>query len=88
MDLFKMFSKQSSKDVAKERLRLILIHDRCDMSKEVLDNIKDDILKVLSKYMEIDRSEIDVKMTNSEELTGNSAALVASIPIKKVKYNK
>ena len=83
-----MFSRQSSKDVAKERLRLILIHDRCDMSKEVLDNIKDDILKVLSKYMEIDSSEIDVKMTNSPELSGNSAALVASIPIKKVKYNK
>ncbi len=88
MDLFKVFSKQSSKDVAKERLRLILIHDRCDISKEILDNIKDDILKVLSKYMEIDSSEIDVKMTNSPELSGNSAALVASIPIKKVKYNK
>ncbi|HBC97049.1 MAG TPA: cell division topological specificity factor MinE [Clostridium sp.] len=88
MDLFKIFSRSSSKDVAKERLRLILIHDRCCVSKDVLENIKEDILKVLSKYMEIDCSEIDVKMTTPEKVNGDSAALVASIPIKKVKNNR
>ncbi|MCI1945802.1 cell division topological specificity factor MinE [Clostridium luticellarii] len=88
MDFFKIFSRSSSKNVAKERLKLILIHDRCNMSEDLLENIKEDILKVLSKYMEIDCSEIDVKMTTPEEIKGNSAALVASIPIKKVKNNR
>jgi cell division topological specificity factor len=51
MDFFKIFSRSSSKNVAKERLKLILIHDRCNMSEDLLENIKEDILKVLSKYM-------------------------------------
>lgn len=89
MDLFKMFSsKPSSKDVAKERLKLILIHDRSSISPEILESIKEDILKVLSKYMEIDSGEIDVKMTKMEELEGDSPALIASIPVKRMKINK
>ncbi|AKN32276.1 cell division topological specificity factor MinE [Clostridium carboxidivorans P7] len=89
MDLFKMFSsKPSSKDVAKERLKLILIHDRSSISPEVLESIKEDILKVLSKYMEIDNGEIDVKMTKMEELEGDSPALIASIPVKRMKVDK
>ncbi|AKA72092.1 cell division topological specificity factor MinE [Clostridium scatologenes] len=89
MDLFKMFSqKPSSKDVAKERLKLILIHDRSSISPEILESIKEDILKVLSKYMEIDDGEIEVKMTKMEELDGDSPALIASIPVKRIKIDK
>ncbi|AND85700.1 cell division topological specificity factor MinE [Clostridium tyrobutyricum] len=87
MDLFKIFSKKPSKEVAKERLRLILIHDRSNMSPDLLENIKEDILKVLSKYIEIDCGDVEVKMTSAEEDVGEgSPALVASIPIKKVKH--
>lgn len=89
MDLFKMFSQRpSSKDVAKERLKLILIHDRSSMSPEILESIKEDILKVLSKYMEIDDGEIEVKMTKMEEIDGDSPALIASIPVKRIKIDK
>lgn len=88
MDLFKAFSKPSSKDIAKERLRLILINDRCSMPQEVLEDIKEDILEVLSKYMEINYAEIDVRMTVTEKLEEDPVALVANIPVKKVKYNK
>ncbi|AWI06675.1 cell division topological specificity factor MinE [Clostridium drakei] len=89
MDLFKMFSqKPSSKDVAKERLKLILIHDRSSISPEILESIKEDILKVLSKYMEIDDGEIEVKMAKMEELDGDSPALIASIPVKRIKIDK
>lgn len=88
MELFKMFStKASSKDVAKERLKLILIHDRAKLSPEILESIKEDILKVLSKYIEIDNGEIDVKMTTTEEIQGDTPALIASIPIKRMKIN-
>ncbi|MBV7273070.1 cell division topological specificity factor MinE [Clostridium thailandense] len=86
MDLFKVFSsKSSSKDMAKERLKLILIHDRANISPELLNSIKEDILQVISKYFEIDNGEIDVKMTKLEEIPGESPALIASIPIKKMK---
>jgi cell division topological specificity factor MinE len=88
MDLFKIFStKTSSKDVAKERLKLILIHDRANISPELLDAIKEDILTVLSKYVEIDNGEVDVKMTTTEEIQGDTPALIASIPIKRMKTN-
>lgn len=89
MDLFKIFSqKPSPKDVAKERLKLILIHDRSSVSPELLEAIKEDILKVISKYIEIDNGEIDVKMTKMEEIEGELPALIASIPIKRMKMNR
>ncbi|MDF2504385.1 MULTISPECIES: cell division topological specificity factor MinE [Clostridium] len=89
MDLFKFFSnKPSSKDVAKERLKLILIHDRADLSPELLDLIKGEIMNVIARYVEIDNSDVEVKLTRVEEQDGNSPALVANIPIRKMKTKK
>lgn len=84
MDLLSMF-KSSSKDVAKERLKLILIHDRADLSPELLDVIKEEILSVIAKYVEIDNSDVEVKLTKTNVDEGNSPALVANIPIKRTK---
>lgn len=86
MDLFKMFSsKPSPKDVAKERLQLILIHDREDFSPEFLEEIKGEILKVLSKYAELENGDINVELTRTEEGENSSPALVASIPIRNMR---
>ncbi len=86
MDIFKIFSgKASSRDVATDRLKLILIHDRVNFSPDFLDDIKGDLLKVISKYVEIDDGEVEVKVTKTEEFEGGSPALIASIPIKKLK---
>jgi cell division topological specificity factor len=86
MDLFKMFSsKVFSKDIANDRLKLILIHDRADFSPDFLEMIRADLLEVISKYAEIDTGEIEVRMTKTEEYEGSSPALLASIPIKKIK---
>ncbi|MDU1411547.1 MAG: cell division topological specificity factor MinE [Clostridium sp.] len=86
MGLFQIFStKVSSKDVAADRLKLILVHDRATLSPDFLDNIKEEILKTVSNYAEIDGGEIEIRLTNADEYNGNSPALVASIPIKKVK---
>lgn len=84
MDLFSLF-KSSSKDVAKERLKLILIHDRADLSPELLETIKGEILNVIAKYVEIDNSDVDVKLTRTNVEEGSSPALVANIPIKKMR---
>ena len=86
MDLFKMFSsKPSPKDVARDRLQLILIHDRADISPEFLENIKCELLKVISNYAEFDSGDIEVKLTRTEETEGSAPALVASIPIKRMR---
>ncbi|AEB75560.1 cell division topological specificity factor MinE [Clostridium botulinum] len=86
MDLFKLFSgKPSSKEVAKDRLKLILIHDRSTIAPELLDMMKSDILRVISKYVIIDDEEVEVRLTKTEEVEASSPALIASIPIKKMK---
>lgn len=89
MDLFKLFSNRpSSKDVAKERLKLILIHDRADLSPELLELIKGEIMNVIARYVEIDNSDVEVKLTKVKEQDGNAPALVANIPIKKMRAKK
>lgn len=87
MDFFKnLFSiKSSSKEVAKDRLKLILIHDRGNLSPELLEHIKEDLLKVISSYVEIDCGDIDIRMTQMDEEQGSASALVASIPIRRMK---
>lgn len=86
MDLFKIFGRDKpSKDVAKERLKLILIHDRANVSPQFLDMVKGDIIKVISDYAEIDEKGLEIKLTRTNEDSSDSPALVANIPIKKMK---
>lgn len=86
MDLFKFFSRKNSpRDVAKDRLKLILIHDRSELSPELLDLIKTEILAAISKYVEIDSSFVEVALTTTGKEEGNSPALVANIPIRQMR---
>lgn len=71
----------SSKKVAKERLRLVLLHDRTSIPPHVLEALKSDLIACISKYMEIDNDNLDINLTNERE----TVALVANIPIMKVK---
>lgn len=77
----------NSKDVARERLKLVLIHDRANVSPQFLEMLKSEIVKVISNYMEIDDDEMDIKITKTRSETDNRIvpALVANIPIKNVK---
>lgn len=90
MDVFKAFNNKSSnasKDVAKERLKLILIHDRTNIPPQFIDMIKGDLIKVISDYVEIDEDGIEISLSTGDRASRNEnlSALVASIPIKKVK---
>ena len=85
MELFKVFSNKNSKDVARDRLKLILIHDRAKISPAVLEMMKKDILEVIEKYVVIDNEEVEVKLASMEELEECFPALIASIPIKEMK---
>ena len=86
LDLFKMFSNESktSKNVAKERLKLVLVHDRVDCSPQLLDMIKSDILNVIANYAEIEQDGLEIKMAKSRN-DGPISALVANIPLKNIR---
>ena len=77
-----MFKKENSKEDAKNRLKLVLIQDRAMLPSGVLENMKDDILKVLSKYVEIEKSKLNIEVCPYEE-DPRKIALVANIPILK-----
>lgn len=87
-DFFRFFGKEesTSKNIAKERLKLVLIHDRANVSPTFLDMIKGDIIKVISDYMEFDKDDIDIRITKVQNDDSDySSVLVANIPIKKMK---
>ncbi len=78
------FKKKSSGEVAKDRLKLLLVSDRSNCSPETMELIKNDIIKVISKYMEIDAEGLDIQITqNNDETEG--PALYANIPIRELK---
>ena len=88
MALMDFFRRKSSGDVAKDRLKLLLISDRANCSPEVMELIKNDIIKVISKYMEIDCENLDIQITQTESdgQNGRVPALCANIPIKDLKH--
>jgi len=88
LDLAKIFGRsKNSKDVAKDRLKLVLIHDRANVSPQFLEMLKSEIIKVITNYMDIDEKELDIQLTRTKGEDGDSyvPALYANIPIKKIK---
>lgn len=86
--IFHMNNKSdNSKDAAKERLHLVLIQDRASVSADFLEVMKQEIIDVIRKYIEIDEDAIDVRLTNNvnEDGKGTSPALYANFPITNVK---
>ena len=89
MGLFDIFKKKGSGDMAKDRLKLILVSDRANCTPELMEMIKNDIINVISKYMEIDAEGLDILITQteSEGNDGNVPALYANIPIKDMRHS-
>ena len=77
----------NSKDAAKERLHLVLMQDRANVSADFLELMKQEIIEVIKKYIEVDESAIDVRLTNkeNEDGTNGAPALYANIPILNIK---
>lgn len=76
-----------SKDAAKERLHLVLMQDRANVSADFLDLMKQEIIEVIKKYIDIDEGSMDVRLTNKENSDGTNGApaLYANIPIVNIK---
>lgn len=84
---FKRSEKEESKSTAKERLHLVLAQDRANISADFLEMMKQEILEVIKKYIDIDEKAIDVRLTNKENEDGGvgAPALYANIPIITIK---
>ncbi len=74
------FGRKRSAQNAKERLQLVLIHDRTNITAEELTALKDEILQVISRHVDIDSSAVQIAV----EHDGRSQRLVADIPLKSV----
>ena len=77
----------TSKDAAKERLHLVLMQDRANVSADFLELMKQEIINVIKKYIDIDEKAIDVRLTNqaNDDGTNGAPALYANIPIVNIK---
>ncbi|GAB4451713.1 MAG: cell division topological specificity factor MinE [Chloroflexota bacterium] len=82
--LDKLFGKKNSADSAKERLQLVLIHDRTDLTPAELESLRDDLIATVSRHVEIDVTAMQFGM----EHDGRSQRLVADIPIKSAARRK
>ena len=81
--LLRIFKKEKSGKVAKKRLQMVLIQDRASVSPEVMEKLRDDIIKVISKYMVINQSDMEISLENVED----SVALVANIPVQNMRHH-
>ncbi len=71
-------TKATSKDIAKERLKVVLIHDRTDIPPAVMEQLRDEILDVIAKYVDFDRDAVDIRLDRENRLS----QLVAEIPLR------
>ena len=94
MNLFKKLNKKekkatiNSKEAAKERLHLVLMQDRANVSADFLELMKQEIIDVIKKYIDVDEGAIDVRLTNkeNEDGTNGAPALYGNIPIINIKH--
>ena len=74
---FQRSAQPSSREAAKQRLQLVLVHDRNQIEPGMLELIKDEIIAVISKHLDIDRNNVQVNFTQGER----ESRLVADIPL-------
>jgi len=79
----RLFGRQpTSREIAKDRLQLVLIHDRLGLSQETIKQIQDEIIAVLSRYVDIERDKMDISLTQKR----GQNKLVANIPLRPQRY--
>ena len=79
-----------SKDIALDRLQMVLVTDRAECSTHVLKLMKQDILEAMRKYVDVDEKDIDIQIQqgNANDGRGAGSRVVADIPITNIKRRK
>ena len=82
--LIEFLTKKNSGTIAKRRLQFVLIADRIGCTQEILEMIKDDMIKAISKYMEIDTTGLEIKITQvgDGEKSEKVPVLYVSVPVR------
>jgi len=76
--------KETSADHAKDRLKLVLINDRTDLTADSMNRLKDELIQVISRYIEIDSSAVNISVAQE----GREQRLVADIPLKTARHRR
>ena len=79
--LFPWTTNNTSRDNAKRRLKLIIAHDRAMINPELLKSMREEILEVVARYVEIDKDEMEFSLSNDNRTT----SLTANLPIRQIK---
>lgn len=73
-------SGANSKEDAKSRLKILLVHDQVDLTPSQMNAMKAEILEVIARYCEVDREHVDVRLEKAD----NGISVVSSVPVRRV----
>jgi cell division topological specificity factor len=79
-----LFGRRKSANSAKERLQLVLIHDRTDLTPAELDSLKDDLIATISRHIDIEPAAVTINIAQD----GRSQRLVADIPLRSFNHRR